>query len=179
VDVLAEYGYTVHPDGGDREQQFSCDLHGDGLDTKPSARVYPDSASFHCFACGRSRDAITLTQEKEGVDFWNAVKLLEGRYDLPPLPWVPDDDVGQTAAAAVVDALGRPPSPEEAIRRTERFLLTITSERVGIPSRVAALWEAHDHVVHQHGEGTIDKVRVPSLCLKILNAAKELAGVDG
>ena len=62
VDVLYGYGYAVHPDGEDREQQFSCDLHGDGADTKPSARVYPDGGSFHCFACGRSRDAITLVR---------------------------------------------------------------------------------------------------------------------
>ncbi len=87
VEVLYEYGYQVHPDGGDREQQFSCDLHGDGADTKPSARVYPDSSSFHCFACGRSRDAITLVREKENVSFWGAVKWLEAKYNLEPLPW--------------------------------------------------------------------------------------------
>ena len=82
VDVLYDYGYRVHPDGEDREQQFSCDLHGDGSDTKPSARVYPESASFHCFACGRSRDAITLVREKEGVEFWQAVKMLEAKHNL-------------------------------------------------------------------------------------------------
>jgi hypothetical protein len=177
LDVLLTYGYAVHPEGGDREQQFSCDLHGDGLDTKPSARVYPDSASFHCFACGRSRDAITLIQEKEGVSFWKAVKILEGQYDLPPIPWSPED-AEQSTAAAVADALGHTPTPDEAIRRTERFLLTLTSERIGLPSQIAALWEAHDRVAHMHREGIIEDGRVPSLCLKILDTAKELAGVD-
>lgn len=47
--ILAAYGYRVRPGGG-REQQFSCDLHGDGRDGRPSARVYPDSNSWYCVA---------------------------------------------------------------------------------------------------------------------------------
>ena len=48
LQVLASYGYRVRVDGGGREQQFSCDLHGTGQDNKPSARAYPDSASWYC-----------------------------------------------------------------------------------------------------------------------------------
>lgn len=48
VKVLSDLGYHIHPDGGDREQQFPCDLHGDGSDSKPSARVYPSSNSWYC-----------------------------------------------------------------------------------------------------------------------------------
>ena len=40
--VLAHYGYRVRDDGGEREQQFPCDLHGDGQDNTPSARAYDD-----------------------------------------------------------------------------------------------------------------------------------------
>lgn len=47
-EVLLHYGYQVRADAGGREQQFCCDLHGDGQDTKPSARVYPESASWYC-----------------------------------------------------------------------------------------------------------------------------------
>jgi len=50
LDVLVAYGYRVRNDGGGREQQFSCDLHGDGVDGTPSARVYPDSNSWYCVA---------------------------------------------------------------------------------------------------------------------------------
>lgn len=50
VRVLAAYGYRVREEGGDREQQFSCDLHGDGRDSKPSARVYPASDSWYCIS---------------------------------------------------------------------------------------------------------------------------------
>lgn len=48
IRVLADYGYHVNPDGEDREQQFSCDLHGSGQDRKPSARVYPSTNSWYC-----------------------------------------------------------------------------------------------------------------------------------
>ena len=63
--VLSDYGYAVHSDLGEREQQFSCDLHGDGSDNRPSARVYPETSSWYCFACSKARDAIATAQEKE------------------------------------------------------------------------------------------------------------------
>lgn len=45
--VLEGYGYRVQANT-DREQQFSCDLHGDGTDSKPSARVYPSTNQWYC-----------------------------------------------------------------------------------------------------------------------------------
>lgn len=44
--VLEDYGYRVQD--VDRQQQFPCDLHGDGSDGKPSARVYPESNQWYC-----------------------------------------------------------------------------------------------------------------------------------
>jgi hypothetical protein len=46
--LLSDYGYKVFANGGDREQQFSCNLHGNGRDLKPSARVYGHSQSWYC-----------------------------------------------------------------------------------------------------------------------------------
>ena len=92
IEVLADYGYDVDTRGGDREQQFSCDLHGDGQDSKPSARVYPDNNQFFCFACGRSRDVLALVMEKEALSFWDAIRKIEKRHGLSPLPWEPDEE---------------------------------------------------------------------------------------
>lgn len=78
--VLSDYGYGVYEGGG--EQQFSCDLHGDGSDNSPSARSYPESNSFYCFACGKVRDVIALVMEKEGLEFNKACSALERKYDL-------------------------------------------------------------------------------------------------
>lgn len=47
-DVLTRLGYQVRTDGGHREQQFSCDLHGDSRDKMPSGRMYPETNSTYC-----------------------------------------------------------------------------------------------------------------------------------
>ena len=79
--VLKKYNYDVVD--SPREQQFRCNLHGDGSDNSPSARAYPDSNSWYCFACGRTRDAISTVMEIEGVSFIQACNALEKKYDLP------------------------------------------------------------------------------------------------
>ena len=80
TDLLAELGYHVQPT--EREQQFGCDLHGT-RDGKPSARVYPATNSWYCFACGKSRDAIRTVMDKLDLDFKQAMVWLEKTYNLP------------------------------------------------------------------------------------------------
>ena len=179
VSVLADYGYTVHPDGGDREQQFSCDLHGDGMDTKPSARVYPDSASFHCFACGRSRDAITLVREKEGIDFWPAVKALEGRYGLPSLPWTaPMEEPKDRTLRKVSEALsGTQQTSAEVLKRVERLVDSLCRERACTPDQCAALWEAHDRVFLLLEKQVAPEKTVKEAALRVLAHVRMVMGV--
>lgn len=152
--VLADYGYQVDA-GYNGEQQFSCDLHGDGMDGKPSARVYPDTASAYCFACDRTRDAIEVVREKEGIDFWAALKVLEARYNLPTLPWDDDDKTeaqqreeakqqgAETQVAAVLDT-SRTFAEDKAT--LERHLIGLTTDR-DLPMRVLlGYWEAFDKI---------------------------------
>jgi len=80
TDLLAELGYAVQP--VEREQQFGCDLHGT-RDGKPSARVYPASNSWYCFACGKSRDVIGTVMDKLELDFKKSMAWLEKTYKLP------------------------------------------------------------------------------------------------
>lgn len=149
VRVLADYGYAVNPDGGDREQQFACDLHGDGQDSSPSARVYPATNSIFCFAENRYRDIIQLVREKEGTDFWGAVKVVEARYHLPPLPWTDEDEIRpETLGEKVIASLRSDRTFEEERHTTERLLQTMTEERDVPMEKVLALWEGFDRVVH-------------------------------
>lgn len=130
-EVLESYGYAVRS-GFDSEQQFSCDLHGDGNDSKPSARYYPESASWHCFACGRSRDVISTVMEKEGLSFTAALTTLESRFSLPEIPWETEKVVERE-----VDI--RP-----YFRRVERLLTNLTDEK-DLPMEVTlSFWEAYD-----------------------------------
>ena len=179
VDVLYDYGYRVHPDGEDREQQFSCDLHGDGSDTKPSARVYPESASFHCFAWGRSRDAITLVREKEGVEFWPAVKMLEAKYGLPPLPWSgPDSKTEPQTVARVSEALrDQGQTVDQVFNRIDRLVDSCCRERSVTPDQCAAWWEARDKVAYLYDNDRINESTAITAAFRILNAVRSYMGV--
>ena len=180
VDVLYQYGYRVHPDGDDREQQFACDLHGNGTDRAPSARVYPESASFHCFACGRSRDAITLVREKEGVEFWQAVKMLESKYGLLPLPWsAPEVDPGKQTEDRVKKALQRDHSQsvEQVFNRITRLVDSCCRERSVPPHQCAAWWEAHDKVFYLHSKEAITKDAAHAAAFRILSAIRGHLGI--
>lgn len=141
--VLEKYGYSVFADGGHREQQFSCDLHGDGNDNAPSARLYPDSNKFYCFACGRARDSITLVREKEGLSFWNAVRKLEKEYGLPPLPWE-----SYEAKKSLEDTLFavKGQNPTQILERAERLIQNFYEDGKPVED-ITTFWEAHDKIV--------------------------------
>lgn len=172
--VLADYGYQVDP-SYDGEQQFSCDLHGDGQDNKPSARVYGDSNSAYCFACDRTRDAIEYTREKEGLGFWDALKVLEKRYDLSAMPWEDEDQEEWEAqqkpkAEAIIAAALNPNRTYEEDRKRVKTLLDNTTHDRDLPMRTTlSLWEAFDKVdylvfkerlTEQAGRAALEKIRV-------------------
>lgn len=147
VDVLLHYGYYLHSDAGDREQQFSCDLHG-SVDHRESARVYPDSASWYCFACGTVRDAIRTVQDKEGLNFSQACYTLEERHRISH----PDySEFAEESAGEVLQARKKAEeltaSFEEERRQTERMLLYLTQERTLQLTLSVSLWEVYDQVV--------------------------------
>lgn len=138
--VLEDYGYRVQD--VDREQQFQCDLHGDGTDGKPSARVYPSTNQWYCWACARSRDSLATVREKEGLSFHAALERLEQRYGLPSLPWEEGDN--ETAPADPVAEILDAPYADPVRSRTERVLRALTTERTDPLPRVLKLWEAFD-----------------------------------
>ena len=139
--VLETYGYAVQS-GTEREQQFSCDLHGDGTDSKPSARVYPESNHWWCFACHSSRDAIQTVREKEGLSFLAAVEKLEREYGLPPLPW--EDGDGGGAPVDPVSEILDAPYVDPVRLRVERYIRAVTIERSEPIPRILKLWETFD-----------------------------------
>jgi DNA primase len=56
-----------------------CPFHSEKT---PSFYVYPGTASFYCFGCGKSGDAIDFVQEYQRVDFLTALKDLAGRCHI-------------------------------------------------------------------------------------------------
>lgn len=172
--VLSDYGFNVRADGGDREQQFSCNLHGGGLDLSPSARAYPDSNSAYCFGCGRTRDAIQYAREKEGLDFWGAIKVLELRYHLPPLPWDDEDDAPPEATLPerVRDILKSEATLDDVRARVKRRLEILTAEReVPLPN-LLTLWEAFDRACHGLEKGDLSEGAGKGALLLVLDKAQ-------
>ncbi len=153
--LLENYGYDVVA-GADREQQFSCDLHGDGSDNKPSARYYPDSSSWYCFACSRSRDAITTVMEKEGVPFGRACTLLEQQHGLPALPWEQDEDEdGGSEPHNIVESAARP-GIKEAVKSVHKVIDHLVQEREIGFDQALRFWEAYDRVVTLSASGALN-----------------------
>lgn len=149
--VLSFYGYRVTPDS--YEQQFPCDLHGDGQDNKPSARVYPQSNDWYCFACDQTRDAISTVEEKEGISFAEAIRVLEQRHNLPDLPWEDGDEYQRTKPLAEQLDEGFEQqgyrSFDDERKRVERLLQGITQEHDLPMGTVLASWEAFDRICYE------------------------------
>lgn len=162
TELLARLGYTVRPDG--TEQQFKCDLHG-GHDAKPSARVYPKSQSFYCFACGKSRDAVSLVMDTEGVDARDACTKLEAWYNLPPLPWNEEDR--HDTRKEVEAALSPSETWERASTRCQALLQTLTEDRLLNPDATFRLWGLHDKIAWVASNGQMPQSKAKAAMDKI------------
>ncbi len=74
-----------------KEEQFKCPFHG--VDNKPSARIYPESANgpshAWCFVCQETRwDAIGLWRKFNGgteIPFGRVLAQMEKAYNLPAI----------------------------------------------------------------------------------------------
>ena len=157
--LLHDLGYDVRPGGGFREQQFSCDLHGDGIDNKPSARMYPDSNSWYCFACSKARDAIDTVSEKLGLTLAQAIRWLEKEYNLPVLPW--DDERPEEPKPTLRADMEALADDERTFEQVKKHLASrldyLTQDRDASVRTVARFWEAYDGVLYKHDQEQIDE----------------------
>lgn len=163
--VLFDYGYKIHMGGQFQEQQFPCDLHGDGRDGKPSARMYPATNQWFCFACDKSRDAVETVRAKEGIEFMDAMAFIESKYNLPNVPWEDDDDTHEGGAS---DATSRSVSAildAQSTFKDDRLklvsLLNMVSETPNLfpvsMDMVLAQWEAVDKMTYMVAERALSE----------------------
>lgn len=71
---LAKQYMTLRNAG--RNWQALCPFH---QEKSPSLMISPDKQIWHCFGCGEGGDIFTLVQKSEGVDFYEALKILAER----------------------------------------------------------------------------------------------------
>lgn len=140
VRLLALLGYEVDPGMEDVEQPFRCNLHGTGQDHKPSARTYPKSPRWHCFACSRSRDIIDTYRERTGASLEAALDRLEELAVLPPLPF--EDEADEALPSWGEDD---PLPAEDPVAALDRLVGMMARARaLPLPALLHA-WELIDH----------------------------------
>ena len=164
VDFLSDLGYAIHSHGGHREQQFSCDLHGDGTDSKPSARVYPSSNSWYCFACSKKRDSITTLMEKKGLTFHEACDTIENKYGLPPLPFEKYDD-GYSDLTFKEEKI----TFESMSNRIKNLLKTQRIEKSLSLPQFLSVWEVYNMILYKKEKGKIKEEQSIQGLMKIRN----------
>ena len=152
VDILAlleGFGFRVRA-GMDREQQFQCSLHGDGSDNKPSARAYPETNSWHCWACQKSRDAVSTVREVNNLGFMDAIKWLESKFSLPPMSYEEGDNAGykreKDRREVVEEALNNDRTFEQDAHVVSSILEMVTTDKLLPLARVTAYWDAFDRI---------------------------------
>lgn len=57
----------------------NCPFHNEKT---PSFMISPERQTFKCFGCGEGGDVITFVEKMEGLDFYNALKLLAERAGI-------------------------------------------------------------------------------------------------
>lgn len=143
AELLADYGYNVLADDT-REQQFACTLHG--RDGKPSARYYPVSNSTYCWVCHKTRDPIAYVMEHESIGFPEAVRFLEDRLGLDPLPWSDDVERPRTEVEKIDEMARRRTTYAAEYERTRKLLDNLTRDRDLDAPTLLLFWEVFDRV---------------------------------
>lgn len=73
VEVISTY-LTLKKAGSNFKA--NCPFHNEKT---PSMMISPERQTFKCFGCGEGGDVITFVEKMEGLDFYNALKLLADR----------------------------------------------------------------------------------------------------
>jgi DNA primase len=73
VEVISTY-LTLKKAG--TNYKAPCPFHNE---KSPSFMISPERQTFKCFGCGEGGDVITFVEKMEGLDFYNALKLLAER----------------------------------------------------------------------------------------------------
>ncbi|MGA2268071.1 MAG: DNA primase [Bryobacteraceae bacterium] len=81
VDIVAVVGeYVRLKKSGTQRYMGLCPFHSEKT---PSFTVHVVHQFYKCFSCGAGGDVVKFVMEKEGISFYEALKLLAERYGIP------------------------------------------------------------------------------------------------
>lgn len=175
--VLTHFGYMVDDSDPEREQVFSCDLHGDGIDSATSAKMYSQSSSnaFYCWGCGRVRDSIALVREKQNLSFADSITFLEKLFGLPNLPWEDADkpEKPKTESTLLEGVLDLQEPVSNTLSRVSRFLHGVYQENSLPASRCSAYWETHDKLLYMLEKNLVPEDKIKQASAVLLETLKK------
>ena len=144
-----------------RRYRRSCWVHSE---RNGSMVLYPDQASFHCYGCGHHGDAIKLVQDRQGLDFLDAMRFLAQRTGFWP-DGLTDRD------GKPVEKRDPPPLPEPRNKPDKRLRWqVITPVPSKVPEPRLGTFEAY---LHQAGRNVM-----PSKLWIYRDAAGQILGCD-
>jgi DNA primase len=81
VDIVGVVGeYVRLKKSGTQRYMGLCPFHSEKT---PSFTVHVVHQFYKCFSCGAGGDVVKFVMEKEGISFYEALKLLADRYGIP------------------------------------------------------------------------------------------------
>ncbi|MBN1168947.1 DNA primase [Candidatus Woesebacteria bacterium] len=83
IDIVSIIGEYIDLKKAGKNFKAPCPFHSEKL---PSFVVSPELQIYKCFGCGVSGDVFTFLQEYEGMDFYEALKLLADRVGVKLKP---------------------------------------------------------------------------------------------
>lgn len=83
VDIVSVIGEYIDLKKAGKNFKAACPFHSEKL---PSFVVSPELQIYKCFGCGVSGDVFTFLQEYEGMDFYEALKLMADRVGVKLKP---------------------------------------------------------------------------------------------
>ncbi|MBX4206148.1 DNA primase, partial [Candidatus Microgenomates bacterium] len=79
VDIVSVVGEHVQLSKAGRNYKGLCPFHGEKT---PSFVVSPELQIYKCFGCGESGDAISFLEKTEGLEFYDALKILANKVGV-------------------------------------------------------------------------------------------------
>ncbi len=100
VDIVSQY---VQLKKVGRVYKGLCPFHSEKT---PSFVVYPDEGRYHCFGCGADGDVFTFLEQKEGLTFPEALKVLAQKagVELPDRRESPEEKSARERLYALLNA---------------------------------------------------------------------------
>ncbi|MBQ8761718.1 MAG: DNA primase [Clostridia bacterium] len=94
-DIISVVSKYINLDRKGRNHWGCCPFH---YEKTPSFSVNEVDQYYHCFGCGASGDVINFVQKYEGIDFWEAVKILAKNVGMEVPTLSNSDDIQKKKA---------------------------------------------------------------------------------